>query len=120
MAVEETFLGGQLEGSQIRARQIGEMWVAKGGKLAKRTETNMCWFDLEAAGVSVKEFVEVGVKAGVRFLGGRLVVHYQIGEEAVTRLGVVMDQVLGRRGEKGEVSKEVKDEAERVRDVEVE
>ena len=127
VAVEETFLGGKLEGSQIRARQIGEMWVAKGGKLAKRTETNMCWFDLEAAGVSVPEFVEVGVKEGLRFLGGRLVVHYQIGEEAIRRLDRVMDVILGRKEKEKEkekngmgVSKEVKEEAEKVRDVQVE
>ena len=120
VAVEETFLGGRLEGSQVRARQIGEMWTEKGGKLAKRTETNMCWLDLETAGISVKEFVEIGVKEGVRLLGGRLVVHYQIGEEAIRRLGRVMDAVLGRKGTNGEISKEIEREAEKVRDVEVE
>ena len=77
VAVDETFLGGKLIGSHERAKQIAEMWTSKGGKLTQGCETNMVWFDLAAAGVDVKKFVEVGVKHGVRFLGGRLVVHYR-------------------------------------------
>ena len=77
VAVDETFLGGKLVGSHERAKEIARLWTERGGKLAKAVETNMCWFDLEHAGIGVKEFVAVGVKHGVRFLGGRLVVHYR-------------------------------------------
>ena len=77
VSVEETFLGGKLAGSHERARTIARMWVGKGGKLGRAVETNMVWFDLESAGVEVKEFVEIGVKEGVRLIGGRLVVHYR-------------------------------------------
>lgn len=45
--------------------------------MTKRTETNMVWFDLVAAGCEVKRFVEVGVRHGVKFMGGRIVVHYR-------------------------------------------
>ena len=96
VAVDETFLGRKLENSQKRAREVGEIWTSKGGKLTLQTETNMCWFDLDAAGVDEKAYVECGVRHGLKLLPGRHVVHYQIGEEAVRRLERVMDEVLGK------------------------
>ncbi|KAL8714404.1 MAG: hypothetical protein Q9220_001737 [cf. Caloplaca sp. 1 TL-2023] len=117
VAVEETFLGNRLKASHEMAERVGQMWEDRGGKLGGRVESNMVWFDLEHAGVGVKEFVEAGVREGVRLLGGRCVVHYQVGEEGVRRLGRVMDIVLkgggGRKrgvenGGDGEEEKEVK------------
>ncbi|KAF2225464.1 pyridoxal phosphate-dependent transferase [Elsinoe ampelina] len=94
VAVEETFLGGKLKASHDMARRIEAMWTSYGGKLANPVETNMVWFDLEAAGISVEDFIKLGDKAGLRLLGGRLVVHYQVGEEAVQRLDKLMKAVL--------------------------
>ena len=94
VAVEDTFLGGKLKASHVRARQIADMWEGYGGKLTAPTETNMVWFDLEAAGTDAKKFIEDGERAGLRLMGGRLVVHYQIGDEAVRRLDVLMRAVL--------------------------
>jgi threonine aldolase len=88
------------------AKRIATLWESMGGKLSKPTETNMVWFDLEKAGWSEEEFVELGKEHGLRFLGGRLVVHYQIGEEAVGRLESVMKVVLGRKGSAGAVKKQ--------------
>lgn len=125
VAVEETFRGGKLSASHARAREIAGMWEGKGGVLLQRCETNMVWLDLASAGVSQERFVEEGVKAGVKVMGGRLVVHYQIGEEGVRRLGRVMDAVLLGAGA-GKVeggSKEaqiIEKEAERIREVEAE
>ena len=101
VAVEETFLGGKLAGSHEVAKRIAGMWVERGGVLERGCETNMVWFDLEAAGWGKERFVEVGVEEGVKVLGGRVVVHYQVGEEGVRRLGRVMDRVL-LGGEEGE------------------
>ncbi|KAF2157479.1 hypothetical protein K461DRAFT_284079 [Myriangium duriaei CBS 260.36] len=98
IAVEETFLGGKLKASHVMARRIADLWTGLGGKTTNPVETNMVWFDLEAAGVSVEEFIALGEKAGLRLLGGRLVVHYQIGDEAVRRLEKLMRAVL--KGEK--------------------
>ncbi|KAI4123629.1 MAG: hypothetical protein LQ347_006077, partial [Umbilicaria vellea] len=53
-SVEETFLGGRLGGSHVRAKEIARLWEARGGRLSKKTETNMVWFDLEAAKCEVK------------------------------------------------------------------
>lgn len=104
VAVDETFLGGKLVRSHETARKVGGMWEAKGGHLAhggRGVESNMVWLDLDAAGVPVQEFVEAGVREGVKVMGGRIVCHYQIGEEGVRALGRVMDVVLGKAKAKG-------------------
>ncbi|KAK4545631.1 hypothetical protein LTR36_002584 [Oleoguttula mirabilis] len=94
VAVEDTFLGGKLKACHARARQISDLWISKGGKVTNPVETNMVWFDLDASGISKETFVEEGEKVGLRLMGGRLVVHYQIGDEAVSRLGKLMQVVL--------------------------
>ncbi len=114
ISVEETFLGNKLAATHQRAREIATMWLNKGGKLTQETETNMVWLDLEAAGLSKEEFVEAGVREGVRFLGGRVVVHYQVCEEAVGRLERVMDAVLSVQGQEVESGDGIREEAREV------
>lgn len=100
VAVEETFgtgpngEGGKLRASHALAKRITKLWEAKGGKLQRPTETNMVWLDLEAMGVLDETFAEIGKKNGLRLLGGRMVIHYQVSEDAVARLERVMDEVL--------------------------
>ncbi|WPG97641.1 Hypothetical protein R9X50_00042100 [Acrodontium crateriforme] len=94
VAVEDTFLGGKLQASHLRAQRIAQMWRDRGGKLANPVQTNMVWLDLEAAGITDEGFVEEGEKVGLMLGGGRLVIHYQIGDEAVMKLEGVMDAVL--------------------------
>jgi len=77
VAVEETFLGGKLEGARERAREIARRWEERGGRLKHPVETNMVWLDLEAAGVDTGLFVERGVERGLKVIGARLVVHYR-------------------------------------------
>lgn len=96
VAVDETFgtgpngEGGVLKKSHETARRLADLWTSLGGKLASDTETNMVWLDLDSAGLTSDEFIALGKKHGLRLGGGRLVVHYQIAEEAVTK----MDRVL--------------------------
>jgi threonine aldolase len=103
VAVEESFgkgpwgEGGKLRACHTRAKRIGETWRSKGGKLANPTETNMVWLDLEAAGYRPDEFVELAKEEGLKMLGGRLVVHYQISDDAITRLEKLMDRLLQHR-----------------------
>ena len=113
VAVDETYLGGKLAATHQRAREIAHLWEKKGGRLQRQCESNMVWFDLAAAGTTKERFVEIGVEHGVRFLGGRLVVHYQIGPDAVKRLVKVMDAVLGT-GKHAESANGVKEEAQEV------
>lgn len=94
VAVEDTFLGGKLKASHDRAREIEKLWVDMGGKVANPVETNMVWLDLEAADVSLEDFIKEGDKQGLVLRGGRLVIHYQIGDEAVRRLKEVFAAIL--------------------------
>ncbi|KID87426.1 alanine racemase [Metarhizium guizhouense ARSEF 977] len=91
VAVEETFLGGKLRWAHERARRIAGLWEGYGGRLVYPVETNMVWLDLEAAGMSEGDFVKKGEALGLKMMGRRLVVHYQIGDEAVRRL----DELFG-------------------------
>lgn len=100
VAVEETFLGGLLKGSHGKARQVANMWEEMGGRLANPTETNMVWLDLKAAGISKSDFIALALEHRIRTMGGRLVVHYQIGDEAVSRLQNLMKAVLEKSQKK--------------------
>ncbi|KAF1986258.1 hypothetical protein K402DRAFT_394116 [Aulographum hederae CBS 113979] len=95
-AVEETFLGGKLAESHERARYVAGLWEQRGGKLALGVETNMVWLDIAAAGVQTEEWVGMAREEGLNVLGGRLVVHYQVCDEAIGRLESVMDRALKR------------------------
>jgi threonine aldolase len=87
IAVEQVFLGKKLKNAQDTAKFIGDTWVSLGGLLRNPTETNMIWLDLEAAGIDKPSFAEVAHKMGLKTMQGRLedrlVVHYQICQEAV-------------------------------------
>lgn len=104
VAVDETFghgpngEGGKLRASHARARDIAGLWTSKGGKLAKPVETNMVWLDISHEGLSQAQFAEIAALEGIKASGGRLVVHYQISEDAVDKLSRAMDKVLARRG----------------------
>lgn len=111
VAVDETFgkgpngEGGLLRESHKTAKRIAKLWTQLGGKLSQPTETNMVWFDLDDAGILGDDFAALGKKHGLKLLGGRLVVHYQISDEAVQRLEVVMREVLEKKGSGGVQSK---------------
>ncbi|KAJ5032898.1 uncharacterized protein L3040_009489 [Drepanopeziza brunnea f. sp. 'multigermtubi'] len=117
IAVDQTFgrgpngEGGLLKQSHVTAKRIADLWTEMGGKLEKPTETNMVWFDLDDVGLPVDEFVEIGKAHGLKFLGPRLVVHYQIGGEAVSRLEMVLKEVMERKGTNGKVEKKVGEKA---------
>ncbi|KAJ9635338.1 hypothetical protein H2204_005899 [Knufia peltigerae] len=103
VAVDETFgkgprgEGGKLRASHAQARKVAEMWQTKGGKLSNPVETNMVWLDINHAGYSAEKFAELAAIEGIKANGGRLVVHYQITDDAVERLGRVMDRMLGNQ-----------------------
>lgn len=86
LAVEDTFLQGKLAASHARARHLAQMWEKHGGKLAYPADTNMVWVDLAASGISTEKFVDESTKVGLRVNGGRMVIHYQIEDEAVRRI----------------------------------
>jgi len=87
--------GGKLRASHERAKRVEQMWLKKGGRFTYPVETNMVWLDLE--GFPTSEWTEIAKEEGLKSWGGRLVVHYQITDEAIERLGRVMDRVLANR-----------------------
>jgi threonine aldolase len=97
VGVEETFFSGKLQASHARARQIASFWESRGGRLLYPVETNMVWLDLASIGLSEEGFIRQGEIFGLKFMGARLVVHYQIASEAVSRLETMMKEVLERR-----------------------
>jgi threonine aldolase len=114
VAVDETFgkgpngEGGVLGQSHVTAKKIAKIWTDMGGKLDKPTETNMVWFNLEGLGLTDEEFVGIGKEKGLRLLGGRLVVHYQISDEAVDKLKEVMKEAMERQSTNGSSNKRIK------------
>lgn len=103
VAVDETFgkgptgEGGLLKSSHETAKKIEKLWASLGGKLLEPVETNMCWLDLDAAGCSTEAFVAFGKEVGLKLIGNRLVIHYQIAqnqEEVLPRLEEVFRRAL--------------------------
>jgi threonine aldolase len=94
VAVEETFLGGKLAQSHQNAKKVAQIWQDLGGKLQYPVETNMVWLDVEAAGMDYPAFIEMAKARGVKVSGGRLVVHYQISDEGIQRLEILMKEIL--------------------------
>lgn len=100
--VDETFFGdgGDLPGEMLRivhrrAKLVAESWVARGGNLLRRTETNLVWVDLKSLNISEEHFSEMGRRCGVKLDGCRIVLHYQISDEGIGRLERVFDIALG-------------------------
>jgi len=98
VSVEETFLGGKLKAGHQRAKSLGEFWKSLGGKFEEPVETNMVWLDLQSIGLTEEEFVEVSKDEsknyGIKVSGARLVVHYQISDDALARLQRFLEDVI--------------------------
>ncbi|RJE18615.1 Threonine aldolase [Aspergillus sclerotialis] len=100
VAVEETFgpdddgKGGKLEQTHINAKRVADLWTSRGGKLQYPVQTNMVWLDLESSGVGPNDLAEIGQENGLKLMGGRIVVHFQVSDEAITRLAQVFDIAL--------------------------
>ncbi|XXH01232.1 hypothetical protein Hte_007586 [Hypoxylon texense] len=101
VAVEQNFLCGRLHAAQKTAKRIASRWVEMGGRLKHPTETNMIWLDLEAVGISGDQFADMAEKVGLKTFRGRLqdrlVVHYQICDEAVELLILLFGEILEKR-----------------------
>ncbi|KAJ5698767.1 Aldolase vrtJ [Penicillium macrosclerotiorum] len=97
VALDQTFgtddhgKSGQLSVTHVKAKRIADLWTSRGGKLQYPVQTNMVWLDLEASGVGPNDLATIGEEKGLKLLGGRVVVHYQVSDEAIARLEQVFD-----------------------------
>lgn len=103
VAVEETFgkgpngEGGLLKATHVLAKGIAKIWTDLGGKLIHPVHTNMVWIDLEEAGILPERVDELGKEAGLKLMGNRFVIHYQIyqnREFVVPRLEAIFKKLL--------------------------
>lgn len=97
VSVIDTFLandGDKLRRTHEIARDIAAQWMRRGGSLVFPVQTNMVWLDLTASGISVPVFIKRGRDQGLKLSGGRLVVHYQISQEALSSLFSIFDPLL--------------------------
>jgi len=88
VAVDETFgtggpggpggEGGLLRETHALAKQVARIWTDLGGKLHHPVHTNMVWIDLDGANVPAARFEELGRQAGLKLMGNRMIIHYQI------------------------------------------
>ncbi|KAF7526075.1 hypothetical protein PCG10_004306 [Penicillium crustosum] len=112
VAVEENFgngpngEGGRLQETHRKAKIIKKMWVDRGGAVSRPVNTNMVCLDLPHSGITVDKIISVGREEGVKLFGGRIVVHYQIADDAIVRLGNVFDRVLSSTEKREEVVQE--------------
>ena len=100
VAVEETFFGGRLVQAHDVARRIAVMWTSMGGKLLVPLDTNMVWIDLKPGNRNQIWLAETEAEGLLVYGGprGRIVVHYQICEEALQKLYRVFEKVLSGQG----------------------
>lgn len=110
VAVDETFgkgpngEGGLLKETHVLAKQIEKMWTDLGGKLVHPVETNMVWVDLDAAGCPYERVGELAKEAGLKMMGNRMVIHYQIyqnREFVVPRLAKIFKTIFEEKGVSG-------------------
>ncbi|KAL4734849.1 pyridoxal phosphate-dependent transferase [Aspergillus similis] len=100
VALDETFgsdptgKDGKLRETHVKAKRVADMWTNRGGKLAYPVQTNMVWLDIEASGLGPNDLAETGKEKGLKLLGNRIVIHYQVSEEAIDRLEQVFDLAL--------------------------
>ncbi|KAF8429005.1 pyridoxal phosphate-dependent transferase [Tirmania nivea] len=100
-AIEEVFLAGKLRETHEKAKRIAEFWVKEcEGKLEHEVETNIVWLNLNHAHIGDKEFEEEASKEGLKALAwGRIVVHWQISNDAVDRLLKVLCKLKKKKAD---------------------
>ncbi|KAJ2974075.1 hypothetical protein NUW58_g8776 [Xylaria curta] len=107
VAIEETFgkgpngEGGLLRHSHATAKKVEAMWREIGGTTKFPVDTNVVWLDLKAAGISMARLNQIGKEEGLLLMGDRLVVHYQIyqnAEDTLGRLRRALERAWGERG----------------------
>jgi len=89
--------GGLLKNTHVLAKQVEKLWTDLGGKVLHPVHTNMCWLDLEASGISGDTVTELGATEGLKLMGNRFVIHYQIyqnREEVMPRLKRVFEKAM--------------------------
>jgi threonine aldolase len=114
VAVDETFgkgpngEGGLLRNTHSLAQEVASMWTGLGGTLVHPVHTNMIWIDLDEARCPAARFEALGKEAGLKLMGGRLVIHYQIYQNRdviIPKLADIFKAVFDGKTEGGAANK---------------
>ncbi|KAI0145045.1 pyridoxal phosphate-dependent transferase [Xylariaceae sp. FL1272] len=92
---------GLLKRSHDTAKVVESMWKSLGGSTKYPVQTNIVYINLKDEGISLARFNEIGQHEGLRLKGERLVVHYQIAQNAddtLERLRRVFVKAWSERG----------------------
>ncbi|KAF3058945.1 Alanine racemase TOXG [Daldinia childiae] len=90
--------GGLLQDTHATAKRVEKMWADLGGKVDVPVQTNMVWLDLKSLNTTPSRFVELGQQASLKLNGNRIIIHYQVGEEALQRLANVFEKIAAEKG----------------------
>jgi len=100
VALEENF-PEQLVNTHKVARYIESALLNMGLKAVLPVQTSMLFVDLTSAGLEIEWLVEEAQKEGIRLAqGGRVVLHYQIDDDAVASLLRVFRTVLQKKADR--------------------
>ncbi|KAE9372476.1 aromatic amino acid beta-eliminating lyase/threonine aldolase, partial [Stipitochalara longipes BDJ] len=86
--------GNVLKRTHVIAQRIAAFWHGLGGSIEHPVDSNMVWIDLKKANVDPQRLRDVAKAKGVKLTRGRIVVHYQVSDEAVDRLEDVLATVM--------------------------
>ncbi|KXJ91995.1 threonine aldolase-like protein [Microdochium bolleyi] len=89
--------GGLLRATHDTAKRVEKMWTDLGGAMAQPVETNMCWLDLASLNTDGARVGELAAEEGLKLMGNRIITHYQVGEEALTRLERVFARIAAEK-----------------------
>jgi len=108
VAVNDMFLGDlpASNGAKLRevhrvALQVAKLWLRMGGRLLRRSETNLVWVNLRDIGLSDEDFRDIGTRYGVKIDGCRIVLHHQISREGLRRLELTFGAALNSVNKSG-------------------
>lgn len=88
--------GNVLKRTHAIAQRIVAFWQGLGGSIEHPVHTNMVWIDLKKAGIEPQRLRDLAKEKRIKLTRGRIVVHYQISDEAVSRLEDVLTTVMQR------------------------
>lgn len=86
--------GEKLKRTHAIAKRIAKHWESVGGVVENPVDTNMVWLDLKKAGIEVVKLREMAKERGLKLTRGRVVVHYQISDEAIERLEGLLTDIM--------------------------
>lgn len=87
-AIDENF--PKLNRAHDFAKQIGEFCEQNGIKLQSPVDTNFVFIDLKANCMDDELLVKKGLEQGLKLMGGRIAFHFQLSQESVDKLKLVI------------------------------